>query len=770
MRVFVAGFFAVMVCSLAASAAGALDTVEQMGLSCAPEWLEAYDKSPLAAQSKDYVSRFSRDSGVVAGANETLIEGTWRVVAPSDADPLVELMARELIAFLKGGMNVGLALERSPRSEITPGTQKAIVLLDSAVGPPSEAENFTIRTDPSAIWILAQSPRGVRDGVVKLMERIGLRRAPLLAVGEVEYRLRIKVRLGRVPLLGTYRDVALMGNNAVVMGYENLYAISSAKAIPELTGLQNPELLGRVTENVKESHRYGLKAYLHVRTTLAPGDAPVFLAHPETKGANLDFGKPGEYTLCSEDPLVQRYLSETVETLFRRSGLDGIMAIVGGEEFYHCFMRAAGAAKGHTNCQRCEAIGAETAVAHLLNIMGEAARRAKPDGEVVAWPYSAGWCWSADSAQLGMIERMKPGTALLTEPEKDETIRKPEGIAKVLWDYSIDMTGVGARAKSQVAACKASGIPVYLKSDHEHAYEAPRMPSIPCMDLWWDRARALATSGTDGAWIFSYAYRPCYASSSTDVGALHWWDPALEKEEALGQLAARVAGGAAGPHLREAWRRASAAVAFSPELPKRYFMGPMCLGPVHPMCADPKATLPDMFYLGSGEARTPLFDSSPSGDAVVLGGYYRRMEAELKRAVEEMSAARPLVPETRRTTFDAEDYAVRYLYATARTTANFYEACPLRDRVLACAEQGGAGSQDLEGTRAAYARWRAVLLDERSNATEAAPIAQADVRLDACLNYASTYELIRAKLAILDQEIREYLPRIGKKCGVTPAE
>jgi hypothetical protein len=429
-------------------------------------------------------------------------------------------------------------------------------------------------------------------------------------------------------------------------------------------------------------------------------------------------------------------------------------------------MRAAGATKGHTNCPRCEALGAETAVAHVLNLMGEAARKANPAAEVVAWPYSAAWCWSADAAQLGLIQRMKPGTALLTEPEKDETIVKPEGVKKILWDYSIDMTGLGARATAQVAACKTAGIPVYLKSDHEHAYEAPRLPYIPCMDLWWDRAHALATSGADGAWVFSYAYRPCYAASSSEVGALQGWDAAPEKEHALGQLAVALAGDLAGPRLRQAWRHASAAIASSPELPTRYFMGPSCLGPAHPMCADSKATLPAIFYLISGESRTPLFDTVPNGAVKVFGAYYRRMEAELKRAVDEISAARPLVPKRHRTTFDAEDWAIRYLYATARSTANFYEACPLRDRLMAFAEHGGVPPNELESAQAAFARWRDVLRDERANAAEALPVAQADIRLDACLNYASTQELIRAKLVILDQELQDYLPGIAKACGL----
>jgi hypothetical protein len=85
---------------------------------------------------------------------------------------------------------------------------------------------------------------------------------------------------------------------------------------------------------------------------------------------------------------------------------------------------------------------------------------------------------------------------------------------------------------------------------------------------------------------------------------------------------------------------------------------------------------------------------------------------------------------------------------------------------MAFAEHGGVPPNELESAQAAFARWRDVLRDERANAAEALPVAQADIRLDACLNYASTQELIRAKLVILDQELQDYLPGIARKCGL----
>ena len=43
--------------------------------------------------------------------------------------------------------------------------------------------------------------------------------------------------------------------------------------------------------------------------------------------------------------------------------LGGIICIIGGESYYHCFMRVAGAPIGETNCPNCKGKHAETEIA-----------------------------------------------------------------------------------------------------------------------------------------------------------------------------------------------------------------------------------------------------------------------------------------------------------------------------------------------------------------------------------------------------------------------
>jgi hypothetical protein len=439
-------------------------------------------------------------------------------------------------------------------------------------------------------------------------------------------------------------------------------------------------------------------------------------------------------------------------------------------------MRSFGTAPGHTNCARCEPLGAETVVANLSNHLLAAAQKVNPGAEIIAWPYSAEHVWSADRYQEGLIEKLNPGAGIFTEIEKDEIMTKPDGVVKYIGDYSIDLIGPGERAKRQVTACKAAGIPINIKSEPELGFEVPRVPYIPCLDRWADRAEALVSCGADGAWVFPY-FRPYYASSSAEVFKHFWWEPVAPKEEILLSLAKRVAGNKAGPHLRNAWRHASEAIDWSPEQPS-YYTGPYYLGPAHPMCVDPTAELPEVFYgqfLFMGESVDadglrfrPTFVTSPTGNVPVFGKFYRNMEACLKNAVDELDVATPSVPERNRAAFEAACSPIRWFYHTARTEANFYESCQLRDTLLTFAEQESRTPEAIEQHRALLERWKHVLLDEKANAETALPLVETDMRLDCYYGtdhkFSHGADMIRAKLKLLQTEIDSVLPEIGRRC------
>lgn len=730
---------------------------------------EAREASRFSAIRHDFFSRFNRDPEARAGADEIEIDHTWTIVLPDDADPLVELMGGEFNDFMRKRMGVSLALQIQPRADLAGRIDNAVVLLDTSGGDTTVSESYTMTVSPGEIRVTGVDPAGLRDGIVKLIDLIGFREAPLLPLGEQVYRPRIAVRFGSH---GSPRDNILMGYNALIVGGGNsLNAISTSQAIPELVAHQQPGVLLGSLETAREARRYGMKTYFSLEWNWSVNQfGPAFQAHPDIRGAEISIGQ----VLCTEHPLVARYLSETIEGIFRADPkLDGLYLIVGGEGFYHCFMRPVGAAAGHTNCPRCESLGAEAVVSNLCNTLAAASRRINPDAETIAWVYSAD-IWSADPAHLAFIQHLKPGTAIMTDIVKGEWMTKPNGLKKKLWDYSIDLIGPSHRVQEQIRACKHAGIPIYLLTMCENSVEYPNLPHIPCMDRWAARGEVMVDYHVDG--VLGGHFANYDATSASEIYKHLWWEPAPDKESLLQGFAVRLAGEEAGPHLRNAWRYASKAIDYSPQV-GNYYLGPHYLGPAHPMCVDPEAPLPDSFY-GTIQSRDrhSVFITAPtltgaSGTTPQAIEYYRRMKNLLQKAVSEMERARPLVPERCVLMFDAEYLSIQWFYRTVRTELNFYESCYLRDQLLTLASQESIASHELDEARQMYARWLRVLRDEQANATDAIPLMEADARLDFykrkdSVVYHHGGDMIRAKLELIDREINETLPALAQQLNL----
>ena len=742
-------------------------------------FVQDYAASPYARMSRDYFDRFSLDTNAVASELETRIDPSWRLVLPEAADDVTVLMAAHLGDFLRERMGVDLPTAYRDPAALETET-RALTFRETGGGDPEIPGSFTLSVDAEHITLQGRDVPGLRDAVVKLVDRIGFREAPILSRDTQVYRPRQPWRIGFRPLLGSMRDVVFGGYNGVTTGMTDLYALSTSPCIPELASLQQADYRERVTWERRDAHRHGLKTYTYVHTmTKFAEDAPIFKAHPEIRGVRT-WQADGLFTLCTEAPLVRQFLKESVQGLFREDPeLDGLLLIIGGEGFYHCYMRPFGVPPGETTCERCRPLGADTVVANLCNGLADAVRAVNPEAEIVVWPYSAASVWSSDADQSGFLRKLKPGVALLTEVEKDEVVSKPDGVKKLLWDYSIDMTGPGERAKGQIALGRSLALPIYLKSEPELAFEASGLRHIPCMDRWAARADAMASSGAAGSWVFP-AYLPLLGTSTAEVYKFLWWDPVPDREALLQQFATRLAGKPAGVGLREAWRLVSEAIEFSPELPP-YYNGPHYFGPAHPMIADPAAELPRAFYGTYGyyaevnpdlvAQLRPTFVTVPTGNTVVFPHFYRQMEDRLTKAVEAITAADPLVDPAHRLSFESEATMVRWFYHTARTQANFYESYRCRAALDLLAQRVARGpaltAEERQEGAEQMARWRAILNDEMANATAALPIMASDMRLDfRYMGYYPGPEMIRAKIALLQDEIDRYLPALAARLGL----
>jgi hypothetical protein len=165
-----------------------------------------------------------------------------------------------------------------------------------------------------------------------------------------------------------------------------------------------------------------------------------------------------------------------------------------------------------------------------------------------------------------------------------------------------------------------------------------------------------------------------------------------------------------------------------------------------------------------GLKKEPTFLTAPRGDAKILGESYREMEKQLQQAATKIREASARVDDRHRLTFDAEAVPILWFYHTARTHANFYESCQLRDAVTALAAKSARTPEEQQNARTLIARWKQVLEDERQNTTDALPHIRRDMRLDPYYGGDHTFShgeaMMGAKLQLLDEELSKYLPAL----------
>lgn len=720
------------------------------------------DDSPSTKLVSDFFVRFHRDKNAQCNQDEVEVTDAWKIVF-QDSTPVLKLMADHLADFFVRCMDIPLEVTFS--NTIDSIELPAIILRVSQAAKP---ESFSIAVSYDEIIITGADPSGVRNGVVRIIGLFGLRMAPYLQFNKTLYTPRNELRMA---FLDSVQNDVFYGSNAAMLGNAELYALSDSELIPELIERRNPTLLNEFIKKAKTAEAYSLKKYINLATMekFKLNDS-IFENHPDIKGA-LTFSKDGDYTLCSQSPLVRKYIFESIEGLFRNiPGLDGIIVIIGGEAFYHCFTRAYGVERGHTNCLRCEALGAELVVSDLCNLIAEAARSVNPNAEVIAWPYSAAAVWSEDDAQLGFIRKLKPGVSIMTEAEKDEIIYKPGGVSKRMWDYSIDMEGLGRRAQAQLA----EQAPIHILTMAGMSFEDSLLPMMPVHDRWARRAEALAASGAKGVYLFDIT--PFHGLSSAEIYQYKWFSPSMSDEDLLCKLAKRITGDAcAGQLLRQAWREASNGFNYMPFI-NSYFFGPQYLGPAHPVVLDISETMPEVYkgyHLHNLESNldavinNPVFSCDQNvsnhidcpGDKgiPILEIYYRVAEAYLVRAVNAVSEARKLIPPEHSMLFEAETSPIQWFYHTLRTCGNLFELNRVLNELKEMHDKGG------EKVKRHFSRLREILLDEKQNTLLSLPIAQKDARLEIQRGDFSFYSLVNmmnAKLDLLEKQITERLPEI----------
>lgn len=552
------------------------------------------NQNPLHVSRRDPHQWLQIDPPTEVRAGETALTGRWSVVAGHDD---LSEAAADLADFLS---RCG--------TQVAPGSSQTVSLhLDSSLRPWS----FRLAVQSGSVSIHGGDIAGVWAGLVYLEREVAGRRAPALPHGTTERAAPWRLQISQAPFGSNYlvpdltseyigddafRLLAHYGINGMNIYGDWLLYVKSER-FPALSQPDYDRNIAILKQTVARARKFGVQLIFMAVSPKFGEEHEVFRRHPELRGARIIKGQTDQriHNLCSSSEASLALHRETFRNLFREvPDLGGLGLIIGGESYYHCFMRPDlhGLEPGmKTNCPLCAQQKPEDVVNRLLKATADGVHEAKPGAPVMAWPYSA-TRWSSDRPQLEFCRGMEPGVSLLTTVDKDQWYQK-DGYRKVIWDYSIDYTGPADNLVAQAEVIRERGLDLYVKHETALGLECihlPYMPALQRIGQKWANVRAMQPAGVMQSWMFF----GMFGSRAEEIGWWTAWRPELSLDQILHEIAGRDFGPLAGDMVK-VWDRVSRAAGHLPYI-GRYFTGPEFIGPAHPLLPNATDPTPELFH------------------------------------------------------------------------------------------------------------------------------------------------------------------------------
>ncbi|OGD21641.1 MAG: hypothetical protein A2W03_17015 [Candidatus Aminicenantes bacterium RBG_16_63_16] len=702
-------------------------------------------------------------------AGEFLIDGEWSVRAAGKHDDPGPFALQEIRSFFRDAG--GFALAEKP-------TMREFVLrVEGRAGDRLEGDGYSLTAADGRVEITSPTWRGVLYGVFYLEQLLLERGMPALKPMSITRRPDFDVRMfgdvyGTFTVSGlrinrpvnrdTFSALSRFGANATFT-FVNLTDYLDGSVYPELGNPDREKNLAELARLANLCRSVGLDLYLDAYNPKLPSNHPVFLAHPNARGAS-QHGHDIR-SLCPSDPGTLRFIADSWADVFRRvPALGGMVTIIGGEGFYHCYMRAG---KDGPDCPRCRNRAAEDVVADLTNAVFRAVRKVKPDAELLAWPYSA-FVWSKDPYQLGLIEKLDPGIQLVSEIDKDHLYQK-EGYVKNIWDYSIDFLGPSDRFRAMKTAVEKRGLKLCSKTETSVSLEFHSIPYIPCLQRWGERLDVIRAQRPASIY-YAYDIAGFTRSRSEELAGRLSWEPAGTAAEEILKIARRDFGPEAAGGVIEGWRLFSEAVGHCPHLTHSYYRGPSFIGAAQPLMLNeenmPEKLFGRFFYLAEEDL------SEGTGQALKLRPIYTEnikispaeiadMDKAVKlweEGVAAIESARAKVPAPYLEEFQKEADLGAYLLTVFRAIAAGNHFFTLRAEYAGLTKGPEISEGDRARAAAALREMEKTAAADTENARQALAIARRDPRLDFSirldLDYPPLTEMIEARIRFQENEAK----------------
>ena len=330
------------------------------------------------------------------------------------------------------------------------------------------------------------------------------------------------------------------------------------------TRLRNLERLAR------RAAKRGIRIYLYLNEPRALPNS-FFDRRAELKGVSQ-----GEFsTLCTSQPEVQKYLSESVATICRAvPELGGFFTITASENLTNCWSHGAG-----RDCQRCAKRQPGEVIAEVNAAVWRGIRDAGSAARLLAWDWGWADAWAGDA-----INRLPQGISLMSVSEWNLPIQRGN-VETTVGEYSISAIGPGPRARRHWQAAQKRGLNVVAKIQAGNTWELSAVPYIPALRNVAQHARNLREAGIKDVmlgWTLGG-----YPSPNIEVVAELLAHEGRSIDGALQATARRRFGDKHAPRMLKTWDEVSAAFSEFPYHIGVVYNAPMQLGPANLLWENP---------------------------------------------------------------------------------------------------------------------------------------------------------------------------------------
>ena len=542
--------------------------------------------------------------------DETELTAEWGVSFDGEKTPLIRRMLSDFRTFCKTCMGIDLRPggNESPRIHlIAHSAQQDFDRLDPGF------EAFEITVGDREILIAAQHERGLLHGIHYLERMMADRGAPVLPLRKIFRSPAFMPRISNSIFIDSRQDIfepkqfsdeylGLMSHFGVngIHLFAHLWEVSQSSVLPELNTPGFGERMEALTRLSDRAGQCGIDVYLCLVTSPLPESHPVFKEHEEVRGAasqTILHSTEPQYCLCSSQEKSLAFFDECIFNIFTASpDLSGIVSLVGGEGFHHCFTRPVTPYTGNSSCPFCKDIDPSAGVAELVNRCAGALKRTGKNKVYFAWPYSA-FTWSGeDRTQQTWLGLLSDDVSVISNFDTGSP-DKVNGDGVYLFDYNIKSIGPSDHFELQRSRLASLQKPIYAKVESSVMPHANFAPYIPVHQRWHRRFQAMRNApvaGFIGQWRF-FGMNGCLPE---ELQYHATWNSEEETEALLRRIAIRdfelsaddadrVVGG--WQCMSDAWDHLPYSSMLSGER-TNYFRGPLYMGPAHPLIFNPQDT------------------------------------------------------------------------------------------------------------------------------------------------------------------------------------